>query len=166
MSDPTIIIQKEVPTSIITALTREPLSGSKKIYVSNQDDTFKVAMRHIELTPTYLGGDGDAATYEQNEPVRVYDTSGPYTDPDIDIDLNKGLPKFRQAWIEARNDTLELERFSSDFARERLATDLNIEPFENKPLPRIAIDGKNVSQMHYARQGIITPEMEYVAIRE
>ncbi|HHL19700.1 MAG TPA: phosphomethylpyrimidine synthase ThiC, partial [Thiothrix sp.] len=79
---------------------------------------------------------------------------------------NKGLPKFRQEWIEARNDTMQLERFSSDFARERLDATLDIEPFENKPLPRIAVEGKNVSQMHYARQGIITPEMEYVAIRE
>ena len=166
MSDPSTIIKKQVPTSIITEVTREPLSGSKKIYVSNKDNTFKVAMRHIELTPTYLGGEGDEAKYEQNAPVRVYDTSGPYTDPDIEIDLNKGLPKFRQEWIEARNDTMQLERFSSDFARERLDATLDIEPFENKPLPRIAIEGKNVSQMHYARQGIITPEMEYVAIRE
>ena len=166
MSDPSTIIKKQVPTSIITEVTREPLSGSKKIYVSNKDNTFKVAMRHIELSPTYLGGEGDEAKYEQNAPVRVYDTSGPYTDPDIEIDLNKGLPKFRQEWIEARNDTMQLERFSSDFACERLDATLDIEPFENKPLPRIAIEGKNVSQMHYARQGIITPEMEYVAIRE
>ncbi len=166
MSDPSTIIKKQVPTSIITEVTREPLSGSKKIYVSNKDNTFKVAMRHIELTPTYLGGEGDEAKYEQNAPVRVYDTSGPYTDPDIEIDLNKGLPKFRQKWIEARNDTMQLERFSSDFARQRLDATLDIEPFENKPLPRVAIEGKNVSQMHYARQGIITPEMEYVAIRE
>ena len=166
MSDPSTIIKKQVPTSIITEVTREPLSGSKKIYVSNKDNTFKIAMRHIELTPTYLGGEGNDAKYEQNAPVRVYDTSGPYTDPDIEIDLNKGLPKFRQKWIEARNDTMQLERFSSDFARQRLDATLDIEPFENKPLPRVAIEGKNVSQMHYARQGIITPEMEYVAIRE
>ncbi len=166
MSDPRTIIKKQIPTSIISEVTREPLSGSKKIYVSNKDKTFKVAMRHIELTPTYLGGEGDEAEYEENAPVRVYDTSGPYTDPDIEINLNKGLPKFRQEWIEARNDTVQLENFSSDFARERLDATLDVEPFENKPLPRIAVEGKNVSQMHYARQGIITPEMEYVAIRE
>ena len=153
-----------VPASITTSVTRKPLSGSKKIYVENEAKTFKVAMRHIELTPTLLREDSDE--YEINEPVRVYDTSGPYTDPDIAIDLNKGLPPFRKEWIEARNDTIQLENFSSDFTRERLEDDLDIEPFENKPKPRIAAEGKNVSQMHYARQGIITPEMEYIAIRE
>ena len=153
-----------IQPAITTGVTREPLSGSKKIYVENEAKTFKVAMRHIELTPTLLREDSDE--YEINEPVRVYDTSGPYTDPDIEIDLNKGLPTFRKEWIEARNDTVQLEKFSSDFTRERLEDDLDIEPFANKPKPRIALEGKNVSQMHYARQGIITPEMEYVAIRE
>jgi phosphomethylpyrimidine synthase len=153
-----------IPASITTSVTREPLSGSKKIYIENEAKTFKVAMRHIELSPTLLREDSDE--YENNDPVRVYDTSGPYTDPDIEIDLNKGLPAFRKQWIEARNDTVQLENFSSDFTRERLQGDLDIEPFENKPKPKIAAEGKNVSQMHYARQGIITPEMEYVAIRE
>ncbi|GAA0411542.1 phosphomethylpyrimidine synthase ThiC [Cocleimonas flava] len=157
---------KAIPASIVTSVTREPLSGSKKIYVSNEANTFKVAMRHIELSPTLLRGSGDTAEYEENEPVRVYDTSGPYTDPSIDIDLNKGLPKFRKDWIDARNDTVQLENFSSDFTNQRLIDELDIEPFENKPKPRIAAEGKNVSQMHYARQGIITPEMEYIAIRE
>ena len=123
-------------------------------------------MREIELTPTLLSGEGETAKYEQNPPLRVYDTSGPYTDPDIEIDLNKGLPAYRKQWIEERNDTIQLENFSSDFTRERLASDLSVEPFANKPKPCIAMDGKNVSQMHYARKGIITPEMEYVAIRE
>ncbi len=153
-----------VAPSIVTSVTREPLSGSKKIYIENEAKTFKVAMRHVELTPTLLREDSDE--YEINDPVRVYDTSGPYTDPDIEIDLNKGLPHFRKEWIEARNDTVQLENFSSDFTRERLEGNLDIEPFANKPKPRIAAEGKNVSQMHYARQGIITPEMEYIAIRE
>lgn len=155
---------KSIPASITTSVTREPLTGSKKIYVENESKTFKVAMRHVELTPTLLRENSDE--YEINDPVRVYDTSGPYTDPDIAIDLNKGLPPFRKEWIESRSDTVQLENFSSDFTRERLEGDLDIEPFENKPKPRIAVEGKNVSQMHYARQGIITPEMEYVAIRE
>ena len=155
---------KAIPVSIVTNVTREPLSGSKKIYVENEAKTFKVAMRHIELTPTLLREDSDE--YEINEPVRVYDTSGPYTDPEIEIDLNKGLPNFRKEWIESRGDTVQLENFSSDFTRERLEGELDIEPFANKPKPRIALEGKNVSQIHYARQGIITPEMEYVAIRE
>ena len=155
-----------IQPAITTGVTREPLSGSKKIYVSNESGTFKVAMREIELTPTLLSGEGDTAKYEQNEPVRVYDTSGPYTDPSIDIDLNKGLPRYRQDWIEARGDTVQLDNFTSSFTRERLSDDLDIEPFANKPKPRVAMPGKNVTQMHYARQGIITPEMEYVAIRE
>ena len=158
------VTSSSIPASITTSVTREPLSGSKKIYVENEAKTFKVAMRHIELSPTLLRENSDE--YEINEPVRVYDTSGPYTDPDIEIDLNKGLPAFRKDWIEARDDTVQLENFSSDFTRERLEGDLDIEPFENKPKPKIAAEGKNVSQMHYARQGIITPEMEYVAIRE
>ncbi len=163
MSKPTATA---VPASIVTSVTREPLSGSKKIYVSNEANTFKVAMRQIELTPTLLRGQGDTAEYEENAPVRVYDTSGPYTDPSIEIDLNKGLPPFRKEWIEARDDTVQLENFTSDFTRERLEGDLDIEPFQNKPKPRVAVDGANVSQMHYARKGIITPEMEYIAIRE
>ena len=158
------VTSSSIPASITTSVTREPLSGSKKIYIENEAKTFKVAMRHIELSPTLLRENSDE--YEINEPVRVYDTSGPYTDPDIEIDLNKGLPAFRKDWIEARDDTVQLENFSSDFTRERLEGDLDIEPFENKPKPKIAAEGKNVSQMHYARQGIITPEMEYVAIRE
>ncbi len=158
------VTSSSIPASITTSVTREPLSGSKKIYIENEAKTFKVAMRHIELSPTLLRENSDK--YEINEPVRVYDTSGPYTDPDIEIDLNKGLPAFRKDWIEARDDTVQLENFSSDFTRERLEGDLDIEPFENKPKPKIAAEGKNVSQMHYARQGIITPEMEYVAIRE
>ncbi len=158
------VTSSSIPASITTSVTREPLSGSKKIYVDNEAKTFKVAMRHIELSPTLLRENSD--DYEINEPVRVYDTSGPYTDPDIEIDLNKGLPAFRKDWIEARGDTVQLENFSSDFTRERLEGDLDIEPFKNKPKPKIAAEGKNVSQMHYARQGIITPEMEYVAIRE
>jgi len=155
-----------VPASITTSVTREPLSGSKKIYVENEAGTFKVAMRHIELSPTLLRGSGDTAEYEENAPVRVYDTSGPYTDPSIDIDLNKGLPHFRKDWIEARGDTVQLENFTSAFTNQRLADDLDIEPFSNKPKPRVAVEGANVSQMHYARKGIITPEMEYIAIRE
>ncbi len=153
-----------IPASITTSVTRKPLSGSEKIYIENQAKTFKVAMRHVVLSPTLLREDSDE--YEINDPVRVYDTSGPYTDPEIDIDLNKGLPAFRKQWIEARNDTVQLDNFSSDFTRERLESGLDIEPFANKPKPKIAAEGKNVSQMHYARQGIITPEMEYVAIRE
>ena len=148
------------------SITREPLSGSKKIYISNDSGSFQVAMRQIELTPTLLRGEGESAEYEENQPIRVYDTSGPFTDSAIEVDLKKGLPAYRKPWIEARKDCIELDDFSADFTRQRLEDDLDIEPFENKPKPRKAIDNKNVTQMHYARQGIITPEMEYIAIRE
>ena len=118
--------------------------------------------REITLTdtPTGLGG-------EQNLPLRVYDTSGVYTDPKVQIDLNKGLPSIRQVWIEERNDTEKLEKLSSTFGQERLkdirTADIRFAHIQN---PRRAKIGKNVSQMHYAKQGIITPEMEYIAIRE
>ncbi len=157
-----------ISASISHQVTHEPLSGSKKIYIPDANNRFKVAMRQIELSPTLLSeaSEGTDAQYEENQPIRVYDTSGPYTDPEIEIDLNKGLPAFRQAWIEARNDTIQLENFSSDFTRQRLTDALDIKPFQNKPKPRVAAENKNVTQMHYARQGIITPEMEYIAIRE
>ncbi len=159
-------ITAAIKPAITTGITREPLSGSRKIYIESESGDFKVPMRQIELSPTLLRGEGDSAEYEENEPIRVYDTSGPFTDPAIDIDLNKGLPRSREAWIESRGDTVKLANFTSDFTRERLADDLDIETFSNKPKPRVAVEGANVTQMHYARQGIITPEMEYIAIRE
>jgi len=159
-------VSNTVLTKVSTSITREPLSGSKKIYINNGSASFQVAMRQIELTPTLLRGEGDSAEYEENQPLRVYDTSGPYTDSEIEIDLKKGLPAYRKSWIEARKDSVELADFTSDFTRQRLEDDLDIEPFENKPKPRKALENKNVTQMHYARQGIITPEMEYIAIRE
>ena len=155
-----------IQSSIVNKITHEPLSGSKKVYINNPTGEFQIAMREIELTPTLLTGEGDTAEYENNPPVRVYDTSGPYTDPCIEINLNKGLPAFRKDWIEARKDTLQLDNFTSSFTKQRIADELSVEPFENKPKPRRAVDGKNITQMHYARQGIITPEMEYIAIRE
>lgn len=119
-------------------------------------------MREISLTdtPTGLGG-------EHNPPVMVYDTSGVYTDPNVQIDLDKGLPSVRQNWIEERNDTDVLSGLTSTFGQERLkdirTADIRFAHIQN---PRRAKAGKNVSQMHYAKQGIITPEMEYIAIRE
>ena len=101
-----------------------------------------------------------------NEPVLVYDTSGLYTDPTANIDIEAGLPLLRQAWIDARNDTEQLSEFSSKYTRDQDAQDFDIPLFEHRRMPRRAKEGGNVSQMHYARQGIITPEMEYIAIRE
>ncbi|MEO5929478.1 MAG: phosphomethylpyrimidine synthase ThiC, partial [Candidatus Kapaibacterium sp.] len=137
--------------------------GSRKIYVEGSRDDIRVPMRQITLgeTPAMFGNS------EPNAPITVYDTSGPYTDPDVTIDLRNGLPEVRTAWIEERNDTEILPDLSSDYGRAR-ATDPELDHlrFEHIRRPRRARAGMNVSQMHYAKQGIITPEMEYIAIRE
>ena len=138
------------------------LPASKKVYIQGSRPDIKVPMREIELTdtPTGLGG-------EHNPPIMVYDTSGVYTDPNVEIDLNKGLPNIRDSWIEERQDTEKLETLSSAFGQERLRDIRTAEiRFAHIQKPRRAKAGKNVTQMHYAKQGIITPEMEYIAIRE
>ncbi|MGN5755145.1 phosphomethylpyrimidine synthase ThiC [Acinetobacter calcoaceticus] len=138
------------------------LPASKKVYIEGSRPDIQVPMREISLTdtPTGLGG-------EHNPPVMVYDTSGVYTDPNVQIDLDKGLPSVRQNWIEERNDTDVLSGLTSTFGQERLkdirTADIRFAHIQN---PRRAKAGKNVTQMHYAKQGIITPEMEYIAIRE
>jgi phosphomethylpyrimidine synthase len=140
----------------------QPFTRSQKIYVEGSRPDIRVPMREITLdvTPTDFGG-------EINAPVTVYDTSGPYTDPNVVIDVRKGLADVRSAWINDRNDTELLDGLSSSFGLERLADpELTAMRFAHVRNPRKALPGKNVSQMHYARQGIITAEMEYVAIRE
>ncbi|WP_049237989.1 phosphomethylpyrimidine synthase ThiC [Moraxella canis] len=141
------------------------LPASRKVYVQGSRADIQVPFREISLTdtPTGLAQDG----LEKNEPILVYDTSGVYTDPDVKIDLNQGLPKLRQGWISERDDTEQLDGLTSEFGRERLK-DIRTETirFAHITNPRRAKLGKNVTQMHYARQGIITPEMEYIAIRE
>lgn len=138
------------------------LPASRKVYIQGSRPDIQVPMREISLTdtPTGLGG-------EKNLPLMVYDTSGAYTDPAITIDLNKGLPHVRESWIEQRGDSEVLEDLSSEFGRQRLRDirTANIR-FAHIQKPRRAKRGHNVSQMHYAKQGIITPEMEYIAIRE
>ncbi|MFN5181431.1 MAG: phosphomethylpyrimidine synthase ThiC [Bacteroidota bacterium] len=147
-------------------ITRGALTGSKKIYVKGKLHGVNVAMREISLTDTVIKNNGSNKKSE-NAPITVYDTSGPYTDDQISIDIGKGLPKLRESWIFERNDTEELNELSSSFANERLADQqLDSIRFPNLPNARKACTGKNVTQMHYARKGIITPEMEYVAIRE
>jgi phosphomethylpyrimidine synthase len=140
----------------------QPFTGSQKMYVQGSRPDIRVPMREVALadTPTDFGG-------EKNPPVRVYDTSGPYTDPNIKIDLRTGLPEVRTAWIEERNDTEILEESHSEFTNERLNdAKLAALRFNLTRQPRRAKPGMNVSQMHYAKKGIITPEMEYIAIRE
>jgi phosphomethylpyrimidine synthase len=146
-------------------ISRAPFPGSGKIYVPGQLHDIKVAMREISLTPTRLHGKNDEAV--PNEPVVVYDTSGPYTDPAAHIDVREGLPRLRQPWIEGRQDTAPLQSLSSAYGRKRLADKaLDSLRFSHLQTPLRAKPGRNVSQMHYARQGMITPEMEYIAIRE
>ena len=140
----------------------QPFTRSQKIYVQGSRPDIRVPMREISLdvTPTDFGG-------EINAPVVVYDTSGPYTDPNVIIDVRKGLADVRSSWIEARGDTERLAGLSSSFGQERLADpELTKLRFAHVNNPRRAKPGANVSQMHYARKGIITAEMEYVAIRE
>jgi len=140
----------------------QPFPRSRKVYVEGSRPDIRVPMREISLhdTPTDFGG-------ESNAPVLVYDTSGPYTDPSVVIDVRKGLADVRSAWIDARGDTERLAGLSSDFGQQRLNdAELAKLRFAHVRNPRRAKAGANVTQMHYARQGIITAEMEYVAIRE
>lgn len=140
--------------------------NSEKIYVDGKMPGVRVGMRKIHQYPTVKIENGKRIEYP-NEDITVYDTSGPYTDPNIGIDINKGLPRFRNQWVEARGDTEILPDITSDYGRMRRA-DKSLDslrfPVEHKP--RKAREGMRVTQMHYARKGIVTPEMEYVAIRE
>ncbi|MEG2941702.1 MAG: phosphomethylpyrimidine synthase ThiC, partial [Thermomonas sp.] len=149
-------------TGQLSESVTRPIPGSRKIFVEGSRADIRVAMREIAQTqtPTLFGG-------EANPPITVYDPSGPYTDPDARIDLSVGLPALRAKWIEERGDTQLLPQLSSAFGRGREHDPkLASVRFPNRTLPRVAKAGVNVSQMHYARKGIITPEMEYVAIRE
>ena len=135
---------------------------SKKVYITGSRPDLKVPFREISLsdTPSSFGA-------EKNPPVMVYDTSGPYTDPDYQIDIRNGLPSLRSQWIDERNDTEFLDGPTSVFGHERKTNpELTKMRFNLLRQPRRAKTGKNVSQMHYAKQGIVTPEMEYIAIRE
>ncbi|MGB5279076.1 MAG: phosphomethylpyrimidine synthase ThiC [Gammaproteobacteria bacterium] len=149
-------------TAELSALSTQSLDGSRKVYVQGSRPDIRVPMREIDLddTPASFGA-------EKNPPIPVYDTSGPYTDPDVKIDLLKGLGDVRSAWIDARDDTEWLAGPSSEYGKERQSDPaLAHLRFEHLRKPRKAKTGRNVTQMHYARQGIITPEMEYIAIRE
>ncbi|MCF6281730.1 MAG: phosphomethylpyrimidine synthase ThiC [Candidatus Polarisedimenticolaceae bacterium] len=139
-----------------------PFRGSRKIYVEGSRPDIRVPMREIIQSETEASFES-----EENPPIPVYDTSGPFSDPDIEVDLLKGMPDVRTGWIDERQDTEVLDGLSSEYGLMRQAdASLDHLRFEHIRLPRRAKTGKNVTQMHYARQGIITPEMEYVAIRE
>ena len=149
-------------TTELLASSTKPLDGSRKVYVQGSRPDIRVPMREIVLddTPASFGA-------EKNPPVPVYDTSGPYTDPAVKIDLLKGLGDVRSAWIDERDDTEWLDGPSSGYGKQRQSDPtLAHLRFEHLRKPRRAKAGGNVTQMHYARQGIITPEMEFIAIRE
>ncbi|HRA80169.1 MAG TPA: phosphomethylpyrimidine synthase ThiC, partial [Thauera sp.] len=140
-----------------------PLPNSRKTYVEGSRPDIRVPMREISQSDTSA-----SMGAEPNPPIFVYDCSGPYTDPEAKIDIRSGLQALRQQWIEERGDTEQLSDLSSEFGRQRAADtvldELRFPGLHRKP--RRARAGMNVTQMHYARRGIITPEMEYIAIRE
>ena len=150
--------KEKIPTK--SAITRDPFPKSKKIYVDGKIHDIKVAMREVETDDSL----SDAPGVDKFS-ITLYDTSGPYTDPDVDIDVHRGLPPLREKWIRERGDVQELPDFSSEFARKRLERANGI-TFGNIRKPLCASPSRNVTQMHYAKRGIITPEMEYIAIRE
>jgi phosphomethylpyrimidine synthase len=139
-----------------------PLPNSRKVYVEGSRPDIRVPMREISQADTPVSGG-----VEKNPPIYVYDTSGPYTDPAVRIDIRSGLPRVRENWIAERNDTEELAAPTSRYGKQRLADpELAELRFNLKRSPRRAKAGGNVTQMHYAKRGVITPEMEYIAIRE
>jgi phosphomethylpyrimidine synthase len=159
--------ERQSASDYIYNLTGQPFPSSEKIYVEGDMPGVRVGIREITLTDTYISGPEDNPVVEKNDPVLVYDTSGPYTDEGFVLDVRKGLPKYREQWIEGRGDTELLESVTSQFSQQRMADEgLDHIRFDHLPKIRRGKTGKNVTQMHYARQGIITPEMEYVAIRE
>jgi phosphomethylpyrimidine synthase len=163
--------KREAAAAFLKNVSDQSFPNSKKVYVQGEIHDIKVGMREITLTDTLIssgkGASKDTPVYEKNEPLCVYDTSGFYTDENVEIDVHKGIPRLREAWIDARDDVELLASTNSQFAQQRL-DDEGVDDirFDNLPQIRIAKKGKNVTQMHYARQGIITPEMEYIAIRE
>ena len=157
-----------IPEDFITQTTRlseevtQPFPSSRKIYVEGSRPDIRVPMREIQQSSTQASFGA-----EENPPIVVYDTSGPFTDPQVQVDLLQGMPDVRTAWIEERGDTEVLKELSSEYGRQR-RDDASLDSlrFEHIRPPRRARAGRNVTQLHYARRGIITPEMEYCAIRE
>ncbi|MGK2941649.1 MAG: phosphomethylpyrimidine synthase ThiC [Immundisolibacter sp.] len=151
-----------IPPADVDPELRRPFAGSSKIYVQGSRADLRVPMREVaqSQTSTLHGG-------EANQPITLYDTSGAYTDSAVSIDLRAGLASIREAWIAERGDSELLDQISSAYGRERAAAqELSDLRFAHTRLPRRALAGTNVTQMHYARRGIVTPEMEYIAIRE
>ncbi len=148
-------------------ITTTPFPASKKIYVKGELHDISVAMREIEIGTSAARVNGQLVESTDKKSLTVYDTSGPYTDPNAKINIHEGLPKLRKDWILKRGDVEQLNDFSADYTHERENDKSTVDiRFKNIPKPLKAKAGKNVSQLYYAKQGIITPEMEYIAIRE
>ncbi|AHV36856.1 MULTISPECIES: phosphomethylpyrimidine synthase ThiC [Aeromonas] len=141
--------------------------NSRRIFIQGSRPDIRVPLREIQLADTFVGGTKEAPQFEPNEPVPVYDTSGPYGEDAAPIDVRRGLPRLREEWVLERADTEALEGLSSTFTQERLADEgLDHLRFEHLPSARRAKPGRRVTQLHYARAGIVTPEMEFIALRE
>ncbi|MED7773595.1 phosphomethylpyrimidine synthase ThiC [Aeromonas dhakensis] len=141
--------------------------NSRRIFIQGSRPDIRVPLREIQLADTFVGGTKEAPQFEPNEPVPVYDTSGLYGEEAAPIDVRRGLPRLREEWVLERADTEALDGLSSTFTQERLADEgLDHLRFEHLPSARRAKPGHRVTQLHYARAGIVTPEMEFIALRE
>jgi phosphomethylpyrimidine synthase len=153
---------RETATRVAALSLPKAFPSSQKKYLTGSRSDLRVPYREIALSPTH-----HSRGIEENPPLPVYDSSGPFSDPDCPVDIVQGLPKIRRNWIEERSDTELLHGLSSEYGRQRANDLLTLElRFPSRPRPRRALRGRNVTQMHYARKGIITPEMEFVALRE
>ncbi|MBS4697381.1 phosphomethylpyrimidine synthase ThiC [Aeromonas allosaccharophila] len=159
--------QRSSAQAFIDSLKGMAHPNSRRIFIEGSRPDIRVPLREIQLADTFVGGTKDDPKFEPNEPVPVYDTSGRYGEEGVAIDVRSGLPRLRENWVLERDDTDELPGLSSTFTQERLADEgLDHLRFEHLPKPRRAKPGRRVTQLHYARAGIVTPEMEFIAIRE
>ncbi|WP_421233404.1 phosphomethylpyrimidine synthase ThiC [Aeromonas jandaei] len=159
--------QRSSAQAFIDSLKGMAHPNSRRIFIEGSRADIRVPLREIQLADTFIGGTKDDPKFEPNEPVPVYDTSGRYGEEGVAIDVRRGLPRLRENWVLERDDTDELPGLSSTFTQERLADEgLDHLRFEHLPKPRRAKPGRRVTQLHYARAGIVTPEMEFIAIRE
>ncbi|MCS3834590.1 phosphomethylpyrimidine synthase [Aeromonas veronii] len=159
--------QRSSAQAFIDSLKGMAHPNSRRIFIEGSRADIRVPLREIQLADTFVGGTKEDPRFEPNEPVPVYDTSGRYGEEGVAIDVRRGLPRLRENWVLERDDTDELPGLSSTFTQERLADEgLDHLRFEHLPKPRLAKPGRRVTQLHYARAGIVTPEMEFIAIRE
>ncbi|ALV93881.1 MULTISPECIES: phosphomethylpyrimidine synthase ThiC [Pantoea] len=159
--------QRAQAQEFIDSLQGTAFPNSKRIWITGSREDIRVPMREIQLSPTQIGGTRENPKLEPNEAVPVYDTAGAYGDPEATIDVHQGLAKLRASWIVERDDSEAIHQLSSSYTQQRLADEgLDHLRFEHLPQPRRAKTGRCVTQLHYARQGMITPEMEFIAVRE